>query len=130
MKLTGRLDHDPNLGETALKRLVVGRLAQIEQLLEGVGFMVVDDPVTAGERTNKDGSKRWARGGRSGQADIRLVVLSQAWGVEMKTKKGKQSKKQREYQRRLELAGGRYILARNLRQALEPVCRALGIEIA
>jgi hypothetical protein len=130
MRLEGRLDHDPDIGEAALKRLMLGRFAQIEQMLGGVGFMVVDDPVAAGERVNDDGSKRWARGGVAGQSDVRLVVLGRAYGVEVKTRTGRQSKKQREYQRRLERAGGVYVLARNLEQALAPVCQALGIELS
>lgn len=130
VKLTGRLDHDPNLGEAALKRLIYARLKHIETLLDGDGFMVVDDPVAAGERINKDGSTRWARGGTAGQSDVRVVLDGRAWGIEVKTRKGQQSKKQRKYQARLELAGGRYVLARNLRQALTPVCRALGITIS
>lgn len=130
MKLPGRLDHDPDLSENALKRLILARFVQLEQLLEGRGFMVVDDPVAAGERVSKDGSKRWARGGMAGQSDVRLVVLGDAWGCEVKVGKNRQSKKQREYQRRLERAGGRYYIARNLRQALQPVCEALGVELS
>lgn len=130
MMLTGRLDHDPSLSENALKRLIYARLKMLEQLLGGEGLMVVDDPVLAGASTARDGLRRWVRGGATGQADIRLVVLGEAWGCEVKTPKGRQRKSQREYQRRHELAGGRYWIARSLRQALEPVCEALGVELA
>lgn len=124
-----RLDHDPDINEAVLKRLILGRLAVLEQQLGGVGLMVTDDPVMAGEQVNSDGSKRWSRGGYAGQPDIRVTLRGRAFGIETKTLKGRKGAAQRKYQRRMELAGGVYVLARNLEQALRPIYDALGIPL-
>jgi hypothetical protein len=55
--------------------------------------------------------RRFFRAGVAGAPDIVCVINGQYVGIELKAPKGKQSDNQREFQRELEAAGGRYILA-------------------
>lgn len=55
--------------------------------------------------------RRFFRAGAVGAPDIVCVVNGQYVGIEVKAPRGKQSEHQMEFQRRLEAAGGRYILA-------------------
>lgn len=61
-----------------------------------------------------DKAGHFYRFGAVGSPDIVCVVDGQYIGIEVKAPKGKQSDNQREFQRRLEAVGGRYILARSL----------------
>jgi len=53
----------------------------------------------------------FVRFGAKGAPDIVCVVNGQYVGIECKAPKGRQSDHQKEFQRQLEAAGGRYILA-------------------
>jgi len=55
--------------------------------------------------------RRFFRAGAVGAPDIVCVINGQFVGIEVKAPKGKQSDHQKEFQRKLEAAGGRYILA-------------------
>jgi hypothetical protein len=57
------------------------------------------------------GKKWFMRFGAVGSPDIVCVVNSQFVGIEVKGTGGKQSDLQKDFQARLEAAGGRYILA-------------------
>jgi Holliday junction resolvase len=59
-------------------------------------------------------SRRFFKAGALGSPDIVCVVNGQYVGIEVKGTRGKQSDNQKEFQRRLEEAGGRYILAYSL----------------
>ena len=59
-------------------------------------------------------SRRFFKAGALGSPDIVCVVKGQYVGIEVKGTKGKQSDNQKEFQRRLEAVGGRYILAFSL----------------
>lgn len=52
--------------------------------------------------------------GMRGVPDIICVVNGQFVGIEVKTKTGKQSPDQVLFQKRLQLAGGKYVLARSV----------------
>lgn len=69
-------------------------------------------------RNNSGAFKRddghFYRFGAVGSPDIVCVVDGQYVGIEVKTSAGKQSEHQKEFQHRLEDAGGRYILARSI----------------
>jgi hypothetical protein len=58
-----------------------------------------------------DAQKHFYRFGAIGSPDIVCVINGQYVGIEVKAPKGKQSENQREFQRALEGAGGKYILA-------------------
>ena len=54
------------------------------------------------------------RMGEKGAPDIIAVIKGQFTGIEVKGPKGRQNENQKEFERRLTEAGGRYILARSL----------------
>jgi hypothetical protein len=56
-------------------------------------------------------SRRFFRAAAVGAPDIICVVNGQYVGIEVKAPRGRQSDHQKEFQRRLEEAGGKYILA-------------------
>src|SRR5882762_7269684 len=62
----------------------------------------------------KDAQNHFYRFGALGSPDIICVILGIFVGIEVKAPKGKQSEHQVEFQRQLELAGGKYILAYSL----------------
>ena len=53
-------------------------------------------------------------GSNPGLSDLVAVKNGQVIHIEVKTKKGRQSEKQQDFQADLEAAGGRYILARGV----------------
>lgn len=72
----------------------------------------------------RDAQNHFYRFGAVGSPDIVCVVNGQYVGIEVKKPGGRQSEHQKEFQRRLEEAGGRYILARSIddvERALSPV---------
>lgn len=56
-----------------------------------------------------------------GAPDILGVYRGRAIGIETKTERGRQSTQQRRFQEAFERAGGLYILARRVADALEPL---------
>jgi hypothetical protein len=70
-------------------------------------------------RSNNIAAPGRAFHGVKGVPDICCVHKGQFLGIECKATKGKQSAEQREFQKRLEAAGGRYILARSLAALIE-----------
>jgi hypothetical protein len=69
-------------------------------------------------RNNSGAFKRddghFYRFGAAGSPDIICVIKGQYVGIEVKAPKGKQSEHQKEFQRQLEEAGGKYLLAYSL----------------
>jgi predicted LPLAT superfamily acyltransferase len=61
-----------------------------------------------------DSQRHFYRFGAVGSPDMVYVVNGQYVGIEVKAPKGKQSEHQKEFQKQLEVAGGRYILAHSL----------------
>jgi hypothetical protein len=62
----------------------------------------------------KDSNNHFYRFGALGSLDFVCVVDGQFIGIEVKAPKGKQSEHQKDFQTRLEAAGGPYLLARSL----------------
>ena len=62
----------------------------------------------------KDSNNHFYRFGALGSPDIICVIAGQYVGVEVKAPKGKQSDHQKDFQKKLEEAGGKYILAYSL----------------
>jgi hypothetical protein len=60
------------------------------------------------------GKDRFFKFGAAGSPDIVCVINGQYVGIEVKALKGKQTEHQKEFQRQLETAGGKYILAYSL----------------
>lgn len=61
-----------------------------------------------------DSNKHFYRFGALGSPDIICVINGQFVGIEVKAPKGKVSDHQKEFQKKLEAAGGKYILAHSL----------------
>lgn len=61
---------------------------------------------------------RVTRYGLPGQADIAGVLRGRHVEIEVKTPKGRQSQQQERWQRAVERAGGTYVLARSVGEAL------------
>src|ERR1700721_165734 len=61
-----------------------------------------------------DSQKHFYRFGALGSPDIICVINGQYVGIEVKAPKGKQSEHQKEFQKQLEAAGGRYLLVYSL----------------
>jgi hypothetical protein len=68
-----------------------------------------------------DSQKHFYRFGAVGSPDIVCVVNGQYVGIEVKAPKGRQSDHQKEFQKQLETAGGRYILAYSLEDVLRSI---------
>lgn len=66
--------------------------------------------------------------GRKGQADVWGIFNGLHIEIEMKSRTGRQSKHQQNWQKAVERAGGVYILARTWSEALENVRDTLGSE--
>jgi hypothetical protein len=64
------------------------------------------------------GKKWFVRFGAVGAPDIICVIKGQYVGIEVKAPTGKQSDHQKAFQQALEAAGGRYVLAYSLDDAI------------
>ncbi len=67
------------------------------------------------------GKRSFVRFGAVGSPDIICVIKGQYVGIEVKGPKGVQSDNQKDFQKQLELAGGRYILARDLNDIINTI---------
>jgi hypothetical protein len=79
-------------------------------------------------RANTGGAKTdqgFIRFGVAGQADVLGVAGSRFVAIELKSDTGRQSAEQRAFEARITSAGGLYILARSVEQALTPVLELL-----
>ena len=65
------------------------------------------------------GRKRFMRFGAAGSPDIVCVIGGRYVGIEVKRPGGKQSDDQKEFQARLEAAGGRYLVVHSVEQIHE-----------
>ena len=68
--------------------------------------------------------------GEPGQADLAGLMApnGRRLEIELKTPTGRLRATQRAYRERIERLGGLYVVARSLRQAMEPICDAIGLE--
>jgi hypothetical protein len=70
-----------------------------------------------------------AQGVKSGVADVLLLIPKKGYAnlcLEFKTSKGRQSDEQKEFQRQIEGAGGKYVIVRSVKQAIDVVKWYLG----
>ena len=104
--------------EAVLQRLILARLGA----LEGVYAWRAN---TGGAQTM---SGRSVRFGVKGQADVMAIVNGRFFAVEVKSDIGKPTKDQLEWGKRVKAAGGKYIVARTLMEALGPVLVELARE--
>ena len=61
------------------------------------------------------------QGVKAGVADVILQIPKKGFAslcLEFKTKTGRQSKEQREYQRQVEMAGSKYVVVRSVEEAI------------
>ncbi len=82
-------------------------------------------------RSPRVGKKLKECGVQRGVADLIFTIDGVVWGLELKTDKGRQSDVQTSWQEQFERAGGQYILARGLKEAIKALQRigALRMEI-
>jgi hypothetical protein len=123
--------HAPDISEHVLQRLILGRLV----IMPGCAVLAPDGTLTGDPyavaifwRQNVvavAAADRFVRAGVRGQADIGGVVKSRAYGLEIKRRAGRRSPAQRTYEEHFTRAGGVYVVAWSLADALVPVCRAL-----
>jgi hypothetical protein len=67
--------------------------------------------------TKSYGGKKWIKGsGTKGSADISATINGKSVKIEVKIGKDRQSDDQKEYQRKTEQSGGRYIIATSFEQ--------------
>lgn len=96
--------------ESVLQRQVLAHLSQ----LPGAFFWRAN---TGAARTPQG----FVHFGIPGQADILGCAAGRFFAVEIKTATGRQSAEQRAFQKRITDAGGIYVLARSLDEALTPI---------
>ena len=105
-----------NVSESQLQKQV---LAHLTQLVPHAFFW----------RSNTGAAKTasgFVRFGLPGQSDVMGCANGLMIAIELKTERGRQSAEQKAFQHRIEAAGGRYVLARTLDEALAPVIAVLG----
>ena len=77
-----------------------------------------------GRRDAITGARLKAEGATAGVADLILFIPNRRYGglaIEMKTPNGRQSKEQREWQRKCEEAGNKYVLCRSAADFLREI---------
>ena len=70
------------------------------------------------KRSRKTAARLKQQGVRPGVSDLCFVIDNQFIGLELKTETGKQSEAQEQFQENAERAGGRYICAQGLEEAI------------
>lgn len=97
-------------------------LTKESDIQSAILIYVTSLPGSFGFRMNtgavQDGN-RFIRYGLPGQPDIFLILNGRFIGIEVKTKTGRQSEAQKNWQRNCEHAGGIYILARSVEDVIE-----------
>jgi len=85
------------------------------------GMAVWRAAVGNGYVRTKDGYRPMRFGGMPGQPDILGCYHGRFLGIEVKTETGRQRLEQKDWQRAIEMAGGKYILARSASDALDQI---------
>lgn len=101
--------------EAVLQRLILGRLVILPRVYAW--------RANTGAARTPDGFVRF---GVPGQADILGVAAGRFFAVEVKSAKGTLREAQKLFRDRVEGAGGLYVVAKTLDQALEPINKILG----
>jgi hypothetical protein len=117
------LEHGP-CTEARLQSIILHRL----QALRDAGYPVfawrANSGVAVAEATATT-SKRVMRAGLPGQADVLGCVAGRFVGIEVKSASGRTRPAQVTWREHLERAGGLYVLARTLTEALQPILTQL-----
>jgi hypothetical protein len=95
-------------------------MKRIISTIQGMGIMCWRNHVGA---TNIGG--RWQRFGEVGSPDLFCVVKGRLIGIEVKRPGGKLSPEQEQWGKRLELAGGLFIVAMSTDEAVVPLMELL-----
>lgn len=74
---------------------------------------------------SKDHTGRLVRFGVKGAADLRIIINGLAVEVEVKTLKGVQSDAQKQYERAIQRAGGRYFLCRDAEGCVNAIRKSI-----
>lgn len=93
--------------ETMVQATIMHYLGFLEQ--QGLGYFFRNNSFS-GKLTRWDGSQGVIKNGKRGTPDICGVYKAKFIGIEVKVGKGKQSEWQVEAQKRIESAGGVYLL--------------------
>jgi hypothetical protein len=81
-------------------------------------------PSNGGKRNAIEAAKFKRMGVRPGVADLMLIIPNRFYPymcIELKSKKGKQSEHQKDFQRIVELAGAKYVICRSLEEFIAVV---------
>jgi hypothetical protein len=116
--LVAPLAHAPTT-EARLQGIILNRL----QLLRAHGFPVRAWRANSGVGRGANG--RAVRFGEPGQSDIMAVVAGKFVAIEVKSETGRMSSAQSTWAVSIADAGGTYVLARSLADALRPVLALL-----
>ncbi len=106
---------NPDACETRIMTLILARLMKLEQ--DGASCHFWRHNVGAA----RDMSGRMIRFGSAGQADLLGLVRGRFVAIETKAADGRVTKDQREWGARITAAGGLYLVARCLEDAIDPV---------
>lgn len=82
-----------------------------------------------GSRHKIEAANMKRQGVKAGVADVILQIPKKGFAslcLEFKTKTGRQSKEQREYQRQVEMAGSKYVVVRSVEEGLQEMRKYLG----
>ena len=84
-----------------------------------------------GKRNEREAARFKAMGTRAGFPDLLLLLPNNFYpfmGIELKTEKGKQSDRQKEYQKLFEEIGAKYIIVRSLEEFMTEINRYISEE--
>lgn len=88
-------------------------ICQFLQYLENQGKLYF---FRSGSGALKTEAGNYFKTGKAGCPDISLIINGRYIGLEVKTKKGRQTPNQKEAQMRIEKAGGEYYIVRSVRE--------------
>lgn len=77
-----------------------------------------------GKRDEREGARFKAMGTRAGFPDLILLLPNNFYpfmGIELKTDKGSQSERQKEYQKSFEVIGAKYVVVRSLEDFMREI---------
>ena len=97
------------MNETAIQRAIITLL----QYLENQGKLYF---FRSGAGAMKTANGSYFKTGKPGCPDISMCMCGRYIGLEVKTKKGRQTASQKEAQQRIEKAGGEYHIVRSVRE--------------
>ena len=90
------------------------------EYIRGIGGHAERINTTGMPRKTASGKLIWTRGqGMTGSADIHAVINGRMYAIEIKYGRDRQSDAQKAYQKRIEAAGGKYIIVRKLDDLIE-----------